>query len=229
MSKLRIYSISDEYIDYLRRDRQLSQVSDPKEFERSHTRKYLGVVIQSQNYKYYIPFSSPKKSDYILLPDGTSKIRNSILPIIRMITHDTKSGEVELKGTLKICDMIPVPDSELIPYFIEKETDIHYKDIIQKEYAFINSNRSMIIKNAQQLYIQKTCRDELFADKAAPKYLDSTIDFLYAEQKCKEFMSLREKTQPPAIRKSVKDRLMEAQNLVEKSENHSKTHYEKIK
>ena len=229
MSKLRIYSISDEYVNYLRSDQQLSGVSDPKKFKRSHTRKYLGVVIQNHNYKYYIPFSSPKKNDYISLPNGTIKIRNSILPIIRMITHDTQSGEIELKGTLKICDMIPVPDSELVPYFIEQETDMHYKDIIQKEYAFINANRSMIIKNAQQLYMQKTCRDEIFAEKAAPKYLDSTIDFLYAEQKCKEFIKMREKTQEPVMRKSVKDRLTEAQNQMQKSENHIKTRDDKLR
>ncbi len=229
MSKLRIYSISDEYINYLRRDRQLSQVSDPKENARKHTRKYLGVVMEHRGLHYYIPLSSPKETDYIKLNDGTKQIRKSILPIIRITALNNKSGKVELRGTLKICNMIPVPDTELIPYSITAEKDECYRQILKKEYTFITKNSRMIRKYAEQLYKQQTCRDELFIGKAAPKYLDSTIDFLYAEQKCKEFMRLREKTQQPAIRKSVKDRLTEAQNLVEKSGNYSKTHYEKIK
>ncbi len=188
MAELKIYSVSDRYIRYLRQDARLINVFDNKENTRSHTRKYLGVVFVKNNFHYFIPFSSPKNNDYLTGEDGTRTIRKSIIPIIRMTTTDTVSGEVELKGTLKVSNMIPVPESELTPYQISAEDDANYKIIMQKEYAFIRSNGKMILKNASVLYSQKTKADILFKDKPAPKYLSITVDFLYAEQKCQDFV-----------------------------------------
>lgn len=61
--KLNLYSISDEYVNYLRKFD--NRVYDNKEELRAHTRKYLGVVLNINSFTYYIPFSSPKKTDYI--------------------------------------------------------------------------------------------------------------------------------------------------------------------
>lgn len=45
----------------------------------------------------------------------------------------------------------------------------------------------MILKNAEVIYRQKINASKLFADKATPKYIENTVDFKYAESKCKEF------------------------------------------
>lgn len=187
MSDIRLYSVSDCYIAYLRSDQRLEKVFDNKVDTRVHTRKYLGAVFSHGGFNYFIPLSSPKKSDYLVSADGVKSIRKSIIPIIRMITKDTISGEPELKRTLKLSNMIPVPSSELTPYDISKETDVNYRQVVQKEWDFIRSNMTLIIKNAQVLYNQKTKKDILFAGKQAPGYLKDTIDFLYAEQKCRMF------------------------------------------
>ncbi|MBE6896824.1 MAG: hypothetical protein E7477_06970 [Ruminococcaceae bacterium] len=50
-------------------------VFDNKEDVRSHTRKYLGVAFVKNDYHYFIPFSSPKDSDYQISPDGIRTIR----------------------------------------------------------------------------------------------------------------------------------------------------------
>ena len=184
MAELKIYSVSDQYIKYLRQDERLTIVFDNKEGVRSHTRKYLGVAFVKNDFHYFIPFSSPKNSDYQIEADGSKTIRKSIVPIIRMTTTDTVSGELELKGTLKISNMIPVPEQELTPYQISAETDSNYKIIVQKEFDFIHANEKMIMKNANVLYNQKTKADILYKDKPTPKYLSSTVDFLYAEQRC---------------------------------------------
>lgn len=149
LRKLQIYSISDEYIAFLRKSNKLKQVFENKEGHRVHTRKYLGVVIEKNGFSYFIPFSSPKESDYMAGEDGIKTIRKSIIPIIRMTTKDTLSGELELKGTLKLSNMIPVPDSQLIPYEIYDETDLNYRTVVLKEYQFIKSNKSLIIKSAE--------------------------------------------------------------------------------
>lgn len=189
MSDIRLYSVSDRYIAYLRSDKRLEKVFDNKVYTRLHTRKYLGAVFSHGEFNYFVPFSSPKKSDYIVSADGSKIIRKSIIPIVRMITKDTVSGEPELKGTLKLSNMIPVPSSELTPYDISKETDTNYRQVVQKEWDFIHSNSALIRKNAQVLYNQKTKSNILFADKQPPGYLEDTIDFLYAEEKCRAFQN----------------------------------------
>ena len=110
MKELRLCSVSDVYINFLRS--KISNVYSNKDDNRIHTRKYLGVVMQLNAYKYYIPLSSPKKSDYQLAGDKLV-IKKSIVPIIR-ITRKNSEGNKELLGTLRISHMIPVPDSELI-------------------------------------------------------------------------------------------------------------------
>ena len=63
---------------------QYPNVYSNKMNARTHTRKYLGVVMEIGEYKYYIPMSSPKDSDYQIA--GESKvIKKSIVPIIRIV------------------------------------------------------------------------------------------------------------------------------------------------
>jgi protein AbiQ len=192
---LRLHSVSDKYINFLRQDPKLSRVFDSKENERSHTRKYLGAVFTKNDHSYYIPFSSPKDSDYCKSKDGNfvlndygdKIIRKSITPIIRMVSNNSVSGKPELKGTLKISSMIPVPQSELTPYDIASEKDANYKMIVTKEYDFIKSNSKLILRNANNLYNEKTNEDIIFSNKTKPNYLKSAIDFDYAEEKCAEY------------------------------------------
>lgn len=121
----------------------LKNVFSSKENERNHTRKYLGIVYSINGYNYYLPLSSPKNSDY-RMENGVQKIRGSIVPIIR-ITSQSSSGELELKGTLKLSNMIPVPASELTLYDMEHEPDLFYKALIHKEMLFIRKNKNKII------------------------------------------------------------------------------------
>lgn len=162
---LKIYSVSDRYIKFLRDDPRLKNVFDNKEGVRSHSRKYLGVALSINDYNYFIPFSSPKDSDYFVDKDGVRKIRKSIIPIIRMTTTDAVSGEMELKGTLKISNMIPVPQSELTPYNISEESDSNYRILVQKEYEYIRENTQLILKSSAVLYRQKTNRKNYMQNK----------------------------------------------------------------
>lgn len=141
---------------------------------------YLGIVYSINWYNYYIPLSSPKNSDY-LNENGVRKIRGSIVPIIR-ITSQSASGELELKGTLKLSNMIPVPASELTLYDIDHEPDLFYKALIHKEMLFIRKNKNKIIQNAKILYKQKK------EDSPAIGYLKSTVNFSLLEQMHDKFI-----------------------------------------
>ena len=186
--------MSDEYINYLKSFNELKMVSDNKEDKRIFTRKYLGVVLENNGFNYFIPLSTPKENDFIKLSDGKFIIRKSSLQIIRMIAKNTVSNQFELKGTLKICNMIPVPADELSPYDISKEKDRLYQSIVQKEYSFIRSNRDLILRNASIIYNLKNNEHKIFPNKnKRPKYLDNTIPFSFAEQKCREYIDLKNK------------------------------------
>lgn len=103
-------------------------------------------------FNYYIPFSSPKSTDYYDVEK--TRIRKSIIPIIRMSEKD-KNNNYKLYGTLRISNMITVPITEIMPYFVKNESDVNYRNLILSELRFIKRNTSLIIKNANILYRQK--------------------------------------------------------------------------
>ena len=118
--KLNLYSVSDKYIKYLMQFD--NRIYDNKEDSRIYKRKYVGVVLTINDFNYYVPMSSPKKSDYIDYIDYEKKIiRNDTKTIIRI--HE--GGR--LYGTLRISNMIPVPITELEPYIITDEKDLKYR------------------------------------------------------------------------------------------------------
>lgn len=179
MDPLKLYEISEEYISYLRSFDTL--VFSAKEDDRNHTRKYLGIVYTINNYNYYIPLSSPKNTDYQII-NGQKQICQSIIPIIR-ITAMSSDGKPELKGTLKLSNMIPVPASELILYDFEHESDQRYKSLIHKELLFIRKSKKKIMQYAKVIYKQKT------ESALTIGYLNNTVNFSLLEQKHDDFIA----------------------------------------
>lgn len=175
--KMKLYSVSDEYINFLRC--YDNRVYSNKQNSRKVTRKYLGIVLDVESFLYYVPMSSPKKSDYI-----NNKIRKSIIPIIRMISKDENTINTSLKGTLRIGNMIPVPKSELVLYEPKLEKDSNYKILIEKELEFIEKNEEMIKKYAKIVYNQKTKDYNV-------SYIKNVVNFRLLEEKCKIFIQLK--------------------------------------
>ena len=178
MKELKVCSISDEYIEFLREE--YPNVYSNKETRRTHTRKYIGVVMHISEYLYYIPMSSPKETDYQVAGEQRV-IKKSIIPIMRMVMKNAK-GEKELKGTLRFSHMIPVPESEVEWYDVDKEEDEKYKDLVQNEIIYIRKHQEKIRKSAELIYKQKTDNIENVT------YLNSVLDYKGLEKKCEFFM-----------------------------------------
>ena len=177
---MQLYSISDEYISYLRK--KFPRVYSNKENTRIHTRKYLGAVIEIDTHKYYIPLSSPKeKHDYIMV-DGKKTIRKDSLIVKRIVsgTGDSK----ELKGTLQIGTMIPVPDEAIELYDVENEPDQAYKDLVNEEIIFIRKNEKSIIKSAKVLYSKRKSGEE-------NRVVQNCLDFKSLEIECDKWNKIR--------------------------------------
>lgn len=170
---MRLYSISDEYISYLRI--KFPRVYSNKEVERVHTRKYLGAVIEIDSHKYYIPLSSPKdKHDYIIV-DGEKKIRKDSLIVMRIVSGT--DDNMEVKGTLQIGTMIPVPDSAIELYDVDSEPDQAYKDLVNEEIIYIRKHEKAIIKNAKVLYSKRKSETQ-------NRVVQNCLDFKALEEEC---------------------------------------------
>jgi len=180
MEDFKIYSVSDKYVEYLRKEDP--NVYSNKEGSRSHTRKYVGIVISIGDYNYYIPMSSPKNTDY-QVAGNTKVIKKSIVPIMRIVAKN-KDGEKELKGILRISHMMPVPDSELILYDLESEADSEYKALVQNEIVFIRKNKDKIRSNAELIYKQKAMGD------TSAGYVSSALDYKHLEKMHDQYMKL---------------------------------------
>lgn len=178
MEDLLLYSVSDFYITYLRKS--VSGVYDNKDGARSHTRKYLGVVLKIDHYNYYIPLSSPKSSDF-MTKNNTKFIRKSIVPIERITTINSQ-GDMELLGTLRISHMIPVPDSELLHYDLDNEPDQRYKNMVQEQMIYLRKNKKKILSNAKLIYKQKIQND------TTANYVGTALDFKLLESKCDQYI-----------------------------------------
>lgn len=179
---MKLYSVSDEYINYLRKT--FPRIYSNKEDVRIHTRKYVGVVIEIDNHKYYIPLSSPKEHDYITI-NGVDEIRNDSLIVMRITAIE--DGQKALKGTLQIGTMIPVPDSEIELYDVDGESDESYKSIINDEIIYIRKNRDKIIKNAKVLYSKKKAGD------TKNRVVANCLDFIAVEKEYDKWIELKKK------------------------------------
>ncbi len=170
MENLKLYVIDIDYIEYLRK--YDAQVMTSRSDNYITERKYLGVVLNLGEFKYFAPLSSPKESDY-LYSNGKKIVRKSIIPLIRLVN---KKGE--LLGRVKLNNMIPVPAECLKIYNVDGEQNRKYKDLVIDEIICIRKNKAKIMKNAKVLYNQKVNGYKEI------KYLNSTVDFKNIEKYC---------------------------------------------
>lgn len=170
---MQLYSISDEYINYLRK--KFPRVYSNKENTRVHTRKYLGTVIEIESHKYYIPLSSPQNNHDYIMVNGKKTIRKDSLIVMRIVSG--KGDGMELKGTLQIGTMIPVPDTEIELYDVENEPDQAYKDLVNEEIIYIRKHEKAIVKNAKVLYSKRKAKDE-------NRVVQNCLDFIALEAEC---------------------------------------------
>ena len=106
----KLCTIDTKYIEFLRSDRKLYNVFENKD-DANFIRKYIGVVFNIGQYHYYAPLSSPKRTDYKIV-NGEQIIRNDIIPIIRIAVRENE--KMRLKGTVKLSNMIPVPEKAIL-------------------------------------------------------------------------------------------------------------------
>jgi protein AbiQ len=145
---LRLYTINEAYVKYL-------QKFDPNvkdNIKNGRTRPYIGVVLEINTFKYYIPLCSPKPKHYSM---------QDKLDFIKI-----QDGE-ELKAVLNINNMMPVLDTEISLIDIENQPQV-YQDLLNKEHILIKKKGELIVKNSLVIY-SKTTKNRQYNEGLANK------------------------------------------------------------
>lgn len=151
-----IYNVDVDYIEYLH-DEVDSEVffSKDKAYER---KPFLGMVIGVGDYKYFIPFSSGKKSHLSWKNSGVAHyVIYEVVKEKNLRKNDIykKIGEDKYKKILAVLDikkMIPVPEGLYHYVDFHKVTDLAYRDLLKKEYHFCLGIQDGVKKKVKKVY-----------------------------------------------------------------------------
>lgn len=155
MQRIKIYEIEKEYIRFLSQYQQHL-------FYDEGARKYIGILLEIKDYKYFAPLSSFKQKH-------------------KKMEENVDFIKIKDYAVININNMIPVPEGQYILVDINGTTDPHYKFLLQAESREINRQKSRITKNAEIVYNHKLRN----GDKTS--LAKRTNDFSLLEQKCKQY------------------------------------------
>lgn len=159
MKNLKIYYISEGYINYLRKyDRNVA-------FNKNTTRPYIGIVYTYNNYNYFAPLSSPKPKH--------KNINSKAIDIFKI-----KDGEL---GVVNINNMIPTPIEELTEV-LPTVQDEKYKKMLEGQLTFLNNHKAELMKKIN--YFQNLYRKGHLSENI----LNRCCNFLLLEEKFQKYV-----------------------------------------
>lgn len=163
MNNLRLYKIDIEYIKYLYFFDNRIQYNPNQPDEYTKKRPYLGIVLQVDNFDYFVPLEHPRLSH--------QKMKNNIY---FLKIHNGKYG------ILGFNNMIPVSKEALIDFDINRENP-SYKQILISQYRFCNKHIYEIQERAKTTYeksqangfFKKVCCNFKLLEEQCKKYKNS--------------------------------------------------------
>lgn len=160
MRGLKIYEVNPRYIKYI------SNVQEHIFFSEGDKsgRKYIGIILEINGYKYFAPLSSFKPK-HKKMQEGVDFIK------------------IKDYAVININNMIPVPDGEFALVDVNGILDPHYKYLLQAESREINRQKNRIFKNADIVYKHRLRNGD---NSPLGK---RTNNFVVLERACKEFNS----------------------------------------
>ena len=156
------YTVTDEYINYLREFE--SKVHYQYE---NNASTYVGVVLKKNDFNYFIPLSSYKKGN----PEKDKAMKKRS----RIVTRLFEIGNINNPlGYLLHHNMIPVPDSELIPLPLDLKKPKH--KMMQKQLIYMKSISEKIENKSEVVYRKAAHEKDGY-------YLKFSCDFKLLEAK----------------------------------------------
>lgn len=160
MEDLSFYEINNDYIDYL--GSYESRLFHNKKQGQINERKYIGIVFQINEVKYFAPLSSFKPKH--------DNMKES-LDFIKVKTY----------AVINLNNMFPVPIGEYTYVDFATIQDPKYKSLLMAEYRYIKSIQEKIKKNAATLYNYKMNNGE------KTPLAQRCNDFSVLESACKNY------------------------------------------
>ena len=154
--KNRLYFIrlTYEYLMYLKKIE--TRISEKIE------RPLIGIVLEVDNKKYFVPLSSPKEKH---------KLMKENLDIVKI-----KKGEL---GIINLNNMIPVIDDK--KYKSESEKERKYFRLLQEQLNYCEKNREFIERKAEKIY-EISQKDYKELTKTEKKILSRSNNFKILEK-----------------------------------------------
>lgn len=157
MKPLKIYRISDKYINFLK------TIDSRVQNNKDRRRPYVGIVLNVGRFRYFVPMESPQPNHANIKPGH----------------HIMKLDNGRL-GMLGFNNMIPVPDSAIIPFDIADEPNRQYADLLRRQATIINRNKADIYDHASKTYYHVVTKKNKFL-------MSICCDFTALEKACKRY------------------------------------------
>ena len=131
MNKLRLYEINQDYLNYLHSiDNKVSL-----EHKQANKRKFVGIVLEINDIKYFAPLSSPKEKH--------KRLKENI------DIYKIKNGEL---GVINFNNMIPVNDRLFTMVDLSKIKQVSYRYLMLEQLRIFNDDYEKITKKAKKIY-----------------------------------------------------------------------------
>lgn len=161
-NRLKLYYISDEYINFLRKYDQKVP------YNKSQTRPFIGVVYTFNNINYFAPLASPKIKHL--------KMSNRVIDIWKI-----DGGKL---GIINFNNMLPSPIevlSEVLPTIKDKK----YKILLENQISSINADRDVLIKKIKRF------QDKYRKNQLDINVKNRCCNFDLLEEKCNQYTKLK--------------------------------------
>ena len=160
MGKLRFYEIDVKYIDYL--SQFSAHLFHNATGAQAHSRKYIGVLFEVNDMKYFAPLSSFK-------------------PKHRRLSEMVDFIKIGDMAVLNLNNMFPVPDGVYSLKDPATEQNHQYRTLLNNEIRIIRQKSALILANAKTVYEHKMTND------GKSRLAMRCNDFKLLEEKCREY------------------------------------------
>lgn len=160
MADLEIYEIDSAYIEYLSNFEE--HLFKNKKITQDFSRKYIGIILEINGFKYFAPLSSFK-------------------PKHKRLCETVDFIKVGIYAVINLNNMFPAPINLCNSVKIENIKNEHYRNLVRAEYRIIKQKTEQIINNAKDVYNHKMIND------GKSKLSQRCNDFRKLEMKCKEY------------------------------------------
>lgn len=158
---MKLYNVTNDYVNYIKSfDSKVPENKDSK-------RPFVGVIFTIDGNNFFVPLSSPKPK-HIKMKNGAD-------------FHKITSGH---QGAINFNNMIPIPNTELILIDIHSIPDENYRNLLNSQLRFINSNQEILKKKAEKLYQLVTSDDSILSNHQL-QVKKRCIDFSLLLKQCK--------------------------------------------